>query len=244
MGIDKPGCANSYSCRCNSDCLEIITRKPAGQEGMGKPLMQFCFMTKKDLYELEEQASTPVSFNWWDPFSTRLLPITRWYQPVPVKGSIMIFEITDFLKKIQTAKSHSSIFTESSGTGRLAGIQWTGSYFFFIFFTVNKDSLYHFQKKNLNWMIVSNTTRAYEGIFDQPTPVSEKVIAGLWKRKWIWKQPQQLHHSGIIEYMLQKDTPQLLPGNRVRAEEIALIWRLYNERKNQTRKGWNKWLNM
>jgi ATP-dependent DNA helicase RecQ len=76
--------------------------------------------------------------------------------------------------------------------------------------------------------------RAYEGIFDQPVSVSEKMMAGLMKKdvEEVKKQLTQLQQSGIISYQPQKDTPQLLLlRNRIKAEDIVINMVAYEKRK-------------
>jgi len=82
--------------------------------------------------------------------------------------------------------------------------------------------------------IIKTLLRAYEGIFDQPVPVSEKMMAGLMKKdvEEVKKQLIQLRQAGIINYQPQKDTPQLLLlRNRIKAEDIVINMVAYEKRK-------------
>jgi ATP-dependent DNA helicase RecQ len=106
-----------------------------------------------------------------------------------------------------------------------------------VVFTTDKNYLYVFEKEHPQFEpIIKALLRAYEGIFDYPASISEKILAGLIKKEpeEVKKQLTQLHESGILTYQPQKDTPQLfLLRNRIKAEDITINMVAYNKRKDQ-----------
>jgi ATP-dependent DNA helicase RecQ len=78
--------------------------------------------------------------------------------------------------------------------------------------------------------------RAYEGIFDHNTFISELLLTSLLKRspEEIKAQLMQLHRYGIVEYQPQKDKPQiLLLRSRIKAEDLTIQITTYNLRKEK-----------
>ncbi|NML20543.1 RecQ family ATP-dependent DNA helicase [Pseudoflavitalea sp. G-6-1-2] len=102
-------------------------------------------------------------------------------------------------------------------------------------FITGKEWLYDFQETYPQLEpIVQTLLRTYEGIFDVPVPISEKNIAYLMRSdaETVKLQLRQLHGYAIIEYIPQKDTPQLyLRHNRVRVEELRIDTAHYQKRK-------------
>jgi ATP-dependent DNA helicase RecQ len=107
----------------------------------------------------------------------------------------------------------------------------------FVRFTTGKEYLYSFEQQNPSLEpLIKSLLRAYEGIFDYPTGISEKLLAGLLKQDiaTINKSLLQLHQRGIIEYEPQKDKPQLLLlRHRIKAEDIRINMESYHKRKEQ-----------
>jgi len=106
-----------------------------------------------------------------------------------------------------------------------------------VVFTTDKNQLRNIENENVKLdNTIKTLLRAYEGIFDQPTSISEKMMAGLLKTDYeeVKKQLQLLHKMGIIEYQPQKDTPQLfLSINRIKAEDVRIDMAAYINRKEQ-----------
>jgi ATP-dependent DNA helicase RecQ len=104
-------------------------------------------------------------------------------------------------------------------------------------FSTDKNHLYTFEKMYPEYeSIIKTLLRAYEGIFDHPTFISEKVLAGILK---VTPEEIKVHLTTltghrIIQYQPQKDSPQLfLLRPRMRAEDIHLNHVAYNERKEK-----------
>jgi ATP-dependent DNA helicase RecQ len=104
-------------------------------------------------------------------------------------------------------------------------------------FITNKESLYDFEKDHPPLEpLVHELLRGYAGIFDQPTPISEKNLAFLLRRPRdkIITDLRELQAYRIIEYIPQKDTPQLyFFYDRARAEELHIDPVNYRLRKEQ-----------
>jgi len=78
--------------------------------------------------------------------------------------------------------------------------------------------------------------RTYEGITDGLVSIHEKQIAKLTKQtiEEIKKQLQQLHALGIIEYLPQKETPQInFLINRAPAQFLYIDQKNYLQRREQ-----------
>jgi len=78
--------------------------------------------------------------------------------------------------------------------------------------------------------------RAYEGIFDHPVAISELTLGRLMQKETVEvkKQLVMLHRRGVIEYVPEKDTPQiLLLRDRVRGEHLSIDIRTLHTRKEK-----------
>jgi len=78
--------------------------------------------------------------------------------------------------------------------------------------------------------------RTYEGIYDNRVSINEKQIAKLCKLPYekIYIDLQELHSIGIIEYLPQKETPQIhFILNRAPAKTLHINQDAYLQRKKQ-----------
>jgi ATP-dependent DNA helicase RecQ len=79
-------------------------------------------------------------------------------------------------------------------------------------FACSKESLENFEQAYPAFEpLIKALLRSYQGIFDNRISVFEKRMAGICKQRIeeIQKQLQQLAAMGIIEYLPQKETPQI-----------------------------------
>jgi ATP-dependent DNA helicase RecQ len=86
--------------------------------------------------------------------------------------------------------------------------------------------------------LVKSMLRTYEGIFDQPTFISEKLLGGLVKKPdtEVTKQLAMLHAMGLVRYEPRKEKPQLVfLRPRQRAEELRFNVALIETRKKKYR---------
>jgi ATP-dependent DNA helicase RecQ len=104
-------------------------------------------------------------------------------------------------------------------------------------FVTGKDYLYEFEKNYPALEpLIKTLLRSYEGIFDQPVAVHERSIAAILRQPEadIVRDLKKLHGAAIIEYIPQKDSPQLfLIANRAKADELRINTANHEKRKLQ-----------
>ena len=239
MGIDKPDVRVVVHADV-PDCLENYYQE-AGRAGRdGKISYAVLLYDQRDLHELQEMAA--LRFPSQEDIRSIYQSVANYLQ-IPTgsgEGQYYDFDISDFLRKFKltgyiTVYSLKALeqegwlaFNEQVFLSSTAG------------FITGKEYLYAFEKEHPQLEpVIKTLLRAYEGIFDQPTPISEKMVAGLMKAdaEEVKRQLIQLQQAGIIEYQSQKDTPQLfLLRNRIKAEDISINMVVYNKRKEQFQK--------
>ncbi len=239
MGIDKPDVRTVVHADV-PDCLENYYQE-AGRAGRdGKTSYAVLLYDERDVMELEQMAALRFP---------SLADIRNIYQAVanylqiPTgtgEGQYYDFDISDFLKKFKLP-SHTVLYS-------LKALEQEGWLAFneqvflppSVRFTISKDALYEFEKENPSLeFCIKTLLRSYEGIYDQPTAISEKMIAGLMRKEpeEIKQQLLQLHQQNVINYQPQKDKPQLyLLLNRIKAEDIQINMPAFNARKEQFEK--------
>jgi ATP-dependent DNA helicase RecQ len=104
-------------------------------------------------------------------------------------------------------------------------------------FICNREALTQFEKDYPNWEpLIKAMLRTYAGIFDQPTPVHEKMVASLvnLSLETVLAGLHVLHQYQIIEYIPQKEVPRVyfsLP--RRKSADIKIDEKAYQFRKEQ-----------
>jgi len=104
-------------------------------------------------------------------------------------------------------------------------------------FTADRLLLDEFQQNHPPYEpIIKCLLRTYEGIYDNRVSVSEKQVARLagMKEEIVKQQLQQLQAFGILDYLQQKETPQIhFLHNRASAKYLIINQKLYAQRKEE-----------
>ncbi len=236
MGIDKPAVRTVIHADV-PECLENYYQE-AGRAGRdGKTAYAILLYGGKDLADLNEMAVQ--RFPSMEEIRKVYQAVANYLQ-IPAgnhDSRYYDFDLPDFLKKF-SLEGYNTLYC-------LKALEQDGWLSFneqvflpsTVQFTVTKDVLYQFEKDYASYEpLLKSLLRAYEGIFDQTVPVAEKMLAGLLRlpEQEVKTQLEELHRRGIIEYLPQKDTPQLLLLRpRARAEDLTIDKRAYEQRKDR-----------
>jgi ATP-dependent DNA helicase RecQ len=105
-----------------------------------------------------------------------------------------------------------------------------------VMFTASKEQLYEFQRSNPEYEIILTTLlRTYEGIFDFPAFISEKLLSRLLKtdEEKIKDLLKKTSSAGLIKYIPQADEPQIIfRKQRVAASDLTINLYQYYKRRD------------
>jgi len=236
MGIDKPNVRFVIHADV-PDCLENYYQE-AGRAGRdGKIAYAVLLYDEKDLTEIDEMIKH--RFPAQDEIRKVYQAVANYLQ-IPAgsgAGQYYEFDISDFIRKFKL-DSHTALYSLKA-LEQEDMLSFNEQVFIpaTVQFTVTKDYLYEFEKNNAGLEpLIKSLLRAYEGIFDHPSFISELMIAQLMKTgvEEVKKQLNELNLAGIIDYIPRKDSPQLFfPANRIKTEELFIDMMAFNQRKEK-----------
>ena len=153
------------------------------------------------------------------------------------KGESFDFDIGTFCRHFNFEPAptyHCLKVLETSGWLTLSeAVFWPSS----LKILVNKDQLYDFQLKHAQLdRLLKTILRTYQGAFQHPIFFKESQLAYHLKlnKGEIIKQLNLLHKEGIIEYIPQKENPQItFLEERVPLKNLTIDQEWYNSRKQQ-----------
>jgi ATP-dependent DNA helicase RecQ len=156
------------------------------------------------------------------------------------EGSYYSFDIIDFAKKFQLdliLAINSLKVLEQEGYVSFNEQVFVPSK---IQFVCNKDTLYEFESSYPALEpFIKALLRNYEGIFDYPVSVYERSVAFILKKtvEEVKDAFMQLDRYRIIEYDVQKDSPQLyFIYERVAAQSVVIDQKQFDFRKEEYEK--------
>ncbi len=211
MGIDKDDVRTVIHYEM-PDCLENYYQE-AGRAGRdGKKAYAVLLATKADITKARNLHET--RFPAIDTIKNIYQSIANYLQlPVGIgEGGYYNFNLIEFCNNF---KLDIPVVTQTLKVLEQEGhIQFSENIFLptQVSFTCSKESLENFQEAYPVFEpLIKALLRSYQGIFDNRISIFEKRMAGICKEsiETIQNQLQQLAAMGIIEYLPQKETPQI-----------------------------------
>jgi ATP-dependent DNA helicase RecQ len=234
MGIDKPDVRLVVHYDV-PDCIENYYQE-AGRAGRdGKRAYAVLLYSKKELATIQEQAAT--RFPDEETIKAVYKALMNHLQVAASSGEGLSF---DFDIGLFARAFKLNILTATYGIKALEqeGLLSFNEVFFkpaSLVFTVSKTNLVEFENSCPQFQsTVKGILRSYEGIFDFPAAIYESKLAQFLKKDEtaLRNELMELHRYGMVEYIPQKDRPQLtLLQNRTHTDDFRFNSPAYFKRK-------------
>lgn len=152
------------------------------------------------------------------------------------EGLFFDFDINDFAKKFNLdiyATNYSLKILEQEGI-----FNYSEQFFLpsTVVFTSDKSELEEFEKSfPSESLVIRGLLRSYEGIFDYPSTINERQLAKFTKfsEAGVKEVLKKLNQSGILDYVPQKDKPQLqFLQNRMQTDDLIINEAILQKRKS------------
>lgn len=225
MGIDKTDVRTVIHYDV-PDALENYYQE-AGRAGRdGKKAYAVLLFNEQEINDLKKQSS--VRFPGIQTIKNVYASLVNYFQLPSGSGEDLSFDfdINDFIKKFKL-----DAFTVNNVLKILEQeelISYNDQFFLpsMAVFTAGKSELELFEKTYPQYdSVIKGLLRSYEGIFDYPSPISEKHLAKFvsLKKEKVIADLFEIKKMGIIDYTPQKESPQIkFLQNRVNTSDLVI----------------------